>query len=840
MEKKMKNTRSRTRVIVSLMLVLAMFASLFVFMSGIAQGDDTTTTTKDPNKYTVTFDANGGYFNEKDENGNYITQKKRDGYKGLGLNDKTQLTPVYETDAYGTQAKYFDGWSATKDSKVNVDPATYDPERDITVYAVWSDKISVTFDDNKGNKDSKTTYYFDKGDSISVKEIPMPTPYNGKVFSGWYEDQSAQTESLDYGVITPKQSVTYYAGYAEGATIVLNANGGHYKVVAGKNNDGSPNEEYTTTRTIYVTKGKTLNDYDPIPDRNYPAKYFGGYYTDKSFSSDKKVGLNDKITKDMTLYAKWDDTPQLDDYLILTYKIYNTDLKLWEDTQEIRIDVGDTLNKDNYYSAPYKSGLAFVGWYTDMNLTAQAPEFDGSYTPSDDMTFYARYNDTVDISLTYWYANNNGNLMKIDDQTATYVKGISDISTDFTKRFLSDSELVKRGINPNANGISTTWYADKAHTKVVNGKSDLTIDKNGHADIYGVLVKRQAITLNTPADIGGDILHNDNVISTAATKGAKYIKATAYVNYDMALSDAAKYYRVDNIDSKKMKDFVGWTETEGSTTLVGTTVSRGVENLYAVIGNAYTVTVNLNGGYDRAANDTDYARRNVITKVIAEGKKVDTFLASINPRFYYADNKKFKEWTLDQEGKNVLDVDTYTVTENVTIYAQWETFDESDPEDTYTGIRKQTYNGEEAWWRVVDGKVDPNATGIFKNEYGWWRVENGKVNFNAQEIYKNEYGWWKTTDGKVTFNETGIFKNQYGWWRVVNSKVDFTANGIYKNQYGWWKTTNGKVTFNETGVFSNEYGTWYCENSKVNFNYNGTVKYNGKTYTVTNGKAKLA
>ena len=179
----------------------------------------------------------------------------------------------------------------------------------------------------------------------------------------------------------------------------------------------------------------------------------------------------------------------------------------------------------------------------------------------------------------------------------------------------------------------------------------------------------------------------------------------------------------------------------------------------------------------------------------------------------------------------------------------------------YTGIAPEV-NNRKVWWRVVNGDVVPNATGVFKNEYGWWRVENGTVNFKAQEIYKNQYGWWKTTNGKVTFDETGVFKNHYGWWRVEDSKVNFKANGIYKNQYGWWKTTKGKVTFKENGVFKNEYGwwkvedskvnfkftgiakneygTWYVKNGKVDFSKNGKVTYAGKTYQVTDGKAKLA
>ncbi len=153
----------------------------------------------------------------------------------------------------------------------------------------------------------------------------------------------------------------------------------------------------------------------------------------------------------------------------------------------------------------------------------------------------------------------------------------------------------------------------------------------------------------------------------------------------------------------------------------------------------------------------------------------------------------------------------------------------------YTGIAPEL-NNRKVWWRVVNGDVVPDATGVFRNEYGWWRVEDGIVDFTANGIYKNEYGWWKTTNGKVTFDETGIYKNEYGWWRTVDSKVDFNANGVYKNEYGWWKCTDGKVTFKETGIFKNRYGKWYCKNSKVDFSKNGKVTYGGHVYTVENGK----
>ena len=90
----------------ALLLVLAIFTSLFVVTLGKAED-------KDPNKYTVTFDANGGYFDEVDDKGNNKTTIARTGYKGQGLDDKSALVPHYPADDYGVEGKFFEGWTAT-------------------------------------------------------------------------------------------------------------------------------------------------------------------------------------------------------------------------------------------------------------------------------------------------------------------------------------------------------------------------------------------------------------------------------------------------------------------------------------------------------------------------------------------------------------------------------------------------------------------------------------------------------------------------------------------------------------------------------------------------------
>ena len=174
---------------------------------------------------------------------------------------------------------------------------------------------------------------------------------------------------------------------------------------------------------------------------------------------------------------------------------------------------------------------------------------------------------------------------------------------------------------------------------------------------------------------------------------------------------------------------------------------------------------------------------------------------------------------------------------------------------TYTNTVAKNANG---WWKITNGKVDFNYTGVAKNQNGWWRIVNGKVDFNCNSVEKNENGWWYIRGGKVDFSYTGVAKNANGWWRIVNGKVDFNCNSVEKNENGWWYIRGGKVDFSYTGVAKNANGWWRIENGKVNFNfngialnsngwwylrggkvdfsYNGYTRYNGINYHIVNGK----
>ena len=160
-----------------------------------------------------------------------------------------------------------------------------------------------------------------------------------------------------------------------------------------------------------------------------------------------------------------------------------------------------------------------------------------------------------------------------------------------------------------------------------------------------------------------------------------------------------------------------------------------------------------------------------------------------------------------------------------------------DSKVTYTDTVAKNANG---WWKITNGKVDFDYTGIAKNQNGWWRIVDGKVDFNCNSVEKNENGWWYIRGGKVDFSYTGVAKNANGWWRIVDGKVDFNCNSVEKNENGWWYIRGGKVDFSYTGVAKNANGWWRIENGKVNFNFNGMAQNSNGWWYIRGGKVDFS
>ena len=62
-------------------------------------------------------------------------------------------------------------------------------------------------------------------------------------------------------------------------------------------------------------------------------------------------------------------------------------------------------------------------------------------------------------------------------------------------------------------------------------------------------------------------------------------------------------------------------------------------------------------------------------------------------------------------------------------------------------------------------------TYLDNNSNGWWRIENGKVNFNFTGVASNQNGDWYLSNGKVDFNYNGTVTYDGKLYQVVNGSA---------------------------------------------------------------------
>ena len=120
------------------------------------------------------------------------------------------------------KGKFFDHWSKKKAngsySSVNYNYETY--EESTTLYAMYIDGITLTFDSNGGTPFS--SIFFKKG---TTPNIPTSYPVNGYYFLGWYTDKeltnkyTAKKENADFTLYAkwlPEEEAHPLNGYYDG------------------------------------------------------------------------------------------------------------------------------------------------------------------------------------------------------------------------------------------------------------------------------------------------------------------------------------------------------------------------------------------------------------------------------------------------------------------------------------------------------------------------------------------------------------------------------------------------------------------------------------------------
>lgn len=181
-------------------------------------------------------------------------------------------------------------------------------------------KYTVKFNTNGGS--SVTSQKIEDGKAASKPSDPNKRGYS---FIGWYSDEACTTE-YDFATAVTS-NITIYAKWSiESYTVSFDVKGGN---------------ETIDTQTVEYN-GTITKPTDPTKE----GYIFGGWYTSSYYITE--FNFTSKITKSLTLYAKWDEIPKT-----VKYELGTSTIDTWTDSigskwMKIAVPITNTGTADLY------------------------------------------------------------------------------------------------------------------------------------------------------------------------------------------------------------------------------------------------------------------------------------------------------------------------------------------------------------------------------------------------------------------------------------------------------------------------------------------------------------
>jgi len=373
------------------------------------------------NAYTVKFNSNGGA--EEVENQTV----------GYGNLVSTPIEPTNEGYVFG-------GWYTSSDLTTLYD-FTAPVTGDLTLYAKWLLRYTVSFESNEGSVVTSQTV-----NEGSKAEAPVAPEREGYVFSGWYSDIELITP-YDFTTAVVTTDLTLYAKWTvyvpNTYTVTFESNGG--SIVDAKTvNEGA----VASAPGVPIREGYT----------------FSGWYSDIDLTT--AYGFTAGVMENIILYAKW----TRNSYTV-SFSSNGGSLVSSQSVSD-----GDTAREP---AAPIRDGYVFGGWYSDIGLN-EAYDFTTSVTASH--TLYAKW--TVIYTVTF--ESNEGS--SVDAQTVEY-----------------DGQAIAPAVPTKDGYIFSGWYSDAGlneaysfatpitdnltlYAKWTSDKLTVSFDSNGGSDVEDQVV----------------------------------------------------------------------------------------------------------------------------------------------------------------------------------------------------------------------------------------------------------------------------------------------------------------------------------------------------------------
>ena len=334
----------------------------------------------------VTYNANGGFFENSEDPEVYIRYYKPD-----------EAFVSYYIMHSDTDMS-FQGWFTDPVGGVRVS-SDFTLTDDITVYAHWGKRITVTLNANGGFFE----YYEDQPEVLTRNVMAgghfyLEEPSNADatlIFDGWYDKKTGGEKVVSSDSITA--SITLYAHWIQGKVVTFDTNGGTFR------------ESEATIRTQTYLSGAILSPYTltglDVVNSN-PRKVCIGWSRTKNATKPDE-DLDQMPVDDLTtLYAVWADGIKITVHAGDGYfqGQYDYETGEWEKLKsvEVYVPVGTKLiSLYSYYTGRYGTN-GFITAYMDpktrkdfgyRSLTADGPVIENSYEFTKDTEIYVVWKD---------------------------------------------------------------------------------------------------------------------------------------------------------------------------------------------------------------------------------------------------------------------------------------------------------------------------------------------------------------------------------------------------------------------------------------------------------------
>lgn len=528
--------------------------------------------------------------------------------------------------AYGTLPQpsipgwTFNGWytAASGGSKISA-TTTYTAAGNQTLYAHWTmNTYSISYNTNGGSlSDQKTSY------NVNTDSFTLPTPTkNGYTFTGWTGSNGT----------TAQKSVTIAKGSTGNKSFTANWTPTNYSISYSLNG-GSISGQKTSYNI------ETANFTLPTPSKSG--------YTFTGWTGTGLSGLTKTVTVSKGSAGNRNYTAHFEKTVTAMFKYYNNQTvtvtgKITDSATSVAVKAPAASGTP--------SGYTFRGWSTNSAANASVnAAASASVTISGNATYYASYSKSV--TATFYYC-----MLAADNYT--YANGAQGSAAASATQYLgyigtvvNSNISIPSAVTASHGGASAQNYAGVS--KDTNNASTVT-PTTAYTKYYAVYTEPLKFyyyngTTDTSTSVTRRMLSNgstySNSLSASAPAPAAYDGAAfAWWSYDSGVSDSSSLRKP---------------------------LETGVNSLYAVYKKNVSISYNANGGSGAPAAQSGikyYAKKE------SGGNNITNPSITVTGSKPSRNGYNFSSWNTSANGSGTVYKagTSYTVSANVTLYAQWQ------------------------------------------------------------------------------------------------------------------------------------------------------------------------